>query len=124
MKSCWTAEESQSSLRRNVTKQSYRLDVILERAKLSKMTCLYLVRHGATDAIGNSFTGRMAGVSLNTWGIQQAGALAEYFRNLKIRSVFSSPTERARQTANIIASASGLEVEERCAFDEIEIGKW
>ena len=88
------------------------------------MTCLYLVRHGATDAIDRSFTGRLSGVDLNEEGKRQAEALAERFRGVPVSAIFSSPTDRARQTAEAIAGALRLPVQESCALDEIEIGDW
>lgn len=91
---------------------------------MSKTTSIHLVRHGATDAIGHSFTGRRTGVSLNREGREQAERLAGRFQNLEIRSVFSSPAERALQTAHSIASAARVTVEQRCAFHEIDIGSW
>jgi probable phosphoglycerate mutase len=91
---------------------------------MSKTTSIHLVRHGATDAIGRTFTGRRPGVPLNREGREQAERLAARFQNLDIRSVFSSPAERALQTAQSIASAARVTVEQRCAFHEIDIGSW
>jgi broad specificity phosphatase PhoE len=88
------------------------------------MTCLYLVRHGATDEIGRSFTGRLSGISLNTEGREQAASLAEKFRDLAVRAIYSSPSDRARQTADVIAAAAKVPVQQNCAFHEIEIGDW
>lgn len=88
------------------------------------MTCLYLVRHGATDAINRSFTGRLAGVDLNEEGRRQAAQLAERFRRLAIAAIFTSPTDRARQTAETIGRELRVPVQERSALDEIEIGEW
>ena len=91
---------------------------------MSKTTSIHLVRHGATDAIGRTFTGRRPGVRLNREGREQAERLAARFQNLDIRSVFSSPAERALQTAQSIASAARVTVEQRNAFHEIDIGSW
>lgn len=88
------------------------------------MTCLYLVRHGATDAIGRCFTGRQAGVELNATGRRQAQLLADRLRDQRIAAIFSSPCDRARQTAEIIAAVLQLTVEERDAFNEVDIGQW
>jgi len=91
---------------------------------MSKTTSIHLVRHGATHAIGRTFTGRRPGVPLNREGREQAERLAARFQNLDIRSVFSSPAERALQTAQSIASAARVTVEQRNAFHEIDIGSW
>ena len=88
------------------------------------MTCLYLVRHGTTDEVDHRFCGRLPGIQLNAEGLQQANRLAVRFQAEPIRAVFSSPCLRARQTADIIAGALLLTVEERHALDEIDIGEW
>jgi probable phosphoglycerate mutase len=88
------------------------------------MTEVYLIRHGATDAIGRSFTGRLPGVHLNGEGGRQATVLARYFAQIKLDVIFSSPSERARETANPIAASHSLTVCSNAAFAEIDVGKW
>lgn len=88
------------------------------------MTSVYLVRHGATDAIGQTFTGRLRGVSLNQEGQAQAAALGRHFGGTPIAAVYASPSDRARETAAPIASQHRLSVESNDAFDEIDVGRW
>ncbi len=85
---------------------------------------MFLVRHGATDAIGREITGRRAGVPLNAEGERQAQLLAAHFARERISSIHSSPLERAQQTARPIAARLGLEIETAPALDEIDVGEW
>ena len=88
------------------------------------MTIFYLVRHGACDGLGVTLWGRTAGVCLNEEGKTQAQRLAQRFSSIKLDAVYSSPLERARQTAEAIARAARLEVKQSCAFNEIDFGDW
>ncbi len=88
------------------------------------MTDIYLLRHGATDAIGHCFSGRLRGVCLNAEGRMQAAALARQLRDANIRVIYSSPSDRARETAGTIAEAIGISIQSNAAFDEIDVGQW
>lgn len=72
------------------------------------MTILYLIRHGETG--GNS-EGRFQGIidnPLNETGIEQAERLGMTFSLADLDVIYTSPLERARQTAQIIAQMHGL----------------
>jgi probable phosphoglycerate mutase len=88
------------------------------------MTDFYLIRHGATDAIGKSFTGRLPGVPLTSEGTTQASRLATRLGAESIQNIYSSPSTRALQTASHLGEALGLAVVEDPAFCEIDIGDW
>lgn len=71
---------------------------------------LYFARHGETDW---NATGRLQGqtdIPLNAAGRDQARALAERMRHLGLVTIASSDLSRARDTAEIVARALGLEV--------------
>jgi probable phosphoglycerate mutase len=85
---------------------------------------MFLVRHGATDAIGREITGRRAGIPLNADGQRQAVSLAAHFAGERISSIHASPLERARQTAEPIARRLGLAIATAPALDEIDVGEW
>ena len=88
------------------------------------MTCIYLVRHGTTDwNQGEIFRGRLD-VKLNETGRAEARALAPYFQNVKLSGIFSSPLSRAKETAQAIADAKGLEVTPDSAFVDLDLGSW
>jgi len=88
------------------------------------MTSFVLVRHGAHDWLGRGIAGRMPGVSLNEKGRTQARQLVERLSQRAIAAIYSSPIERARQTAAPLAQARGLPVAIDDAFSEIDFGEW
>src|SRR4051812_19589382 len=73
-------------------------------------TKVFLVRHGATAALGHSLTGRASGVGLSEEGLGQAAELGRAFAQVALTAVLSSPLERARETASAIAEPHGLRV--------------
>lgn len=96
-------------------------------AVLEAPTTLLLARHGATAySLEKRFSGN-GGVDLPLieLGEQQGAALAQEIaaRNEATRIV-SSPMLRARQTADLIASATGLEIEIVEDFAECSFGEW
>jgi len=87
---------------------------------------LFMIRHGATDnnlANPPLLQGR-ADVSLSKAGLRQAELTGALLANQSIGRVYSSPLERACQTAAAIASPHQLEVEIVDALCEIDVGKW
>lgn len=88
------------------------------------MTTFYLVRHGACAGIGEQLWGRATGICLNDEGKLQAQNLAERFKTVSLSAVYSSPLERARETAEAIARLARLEVRQTAAFNEIDFGDW
>ncbi|MFM8453427.1 MAG: histidine phosphatase family protein [Gammaproteobacteria bacterium] len=69
----------------------------------------YYVRHGETEWNSNSLCQGGQDIKLSCKGRDDAAKLRFFFQNKKIRKIFSSPLQRARETANIIANHS-LEV--------------
>lgn len=89
------------------------------------MTTLLLIRHGDNDYVKQDrLAGRLAGVHLNESGRSQAKALAEKFVGSKIKAVYSSPLERALETAEPIAQALNLPVIQRQGLVEVDFGDW
>lgn len=88
------------------------------------MTSFVLVRHGAHDWLGRGIAGRMPGVSLNEKGRTQARQLVERLSQRAVAAIYSSPIERAQQTAAPLAQARGLGVAIDDAFSEIDFGEW
>ena len=83
-------------------------------------TLFLLIRHGQTDVIGKRITGRLPGVRINKEGLEQAQRLA----GLHADVIFSSPLERAVQTASPLAAHRGLEIRISEAFSEVDFGDW
>ncbi|HEY3580577.1 MAG TPA: histidine phosphatase family protein [Pyrinomonadaceae bacterium] len=88
------------------------------------MTTFYLVRHGSCDGLGEIIWGRTPGINLNAEGKAQAQQLANDFKHVQLDAIYSSPLERARETAEAIARVANLEVKESLAFNEIDFGNW
>jgi probable phosphoglycerate mutase len=75
------------------------------------MVRLILVRHGESEGNRDRTFTQSPEVPLTIVGRQQAQAAAtQILRNFAARRVISSPFARARQTAELIATALGLEV--------------
>src|SRR5437764_14516738 len=88
------------------------------------MTTFLLIRHGETDAVGKSLMGWMPGWHLNNRGKQQTEKLAERLARLPIRAVYTSPLERAVETAELIAVKHGLAPEPVQDLGEVHMGEW
>ena len=87
-------------------------------------TTFYFVRHGEHDLVNRTLCGRMPGVVLNANGKEQARAAGRRLAALQPLRIFSSPLERARQTADIIAEETGCPLADAEALQEIDSGKW
>jgi alpha-ribazole phosphatase len=86
-------------------------------------TRLVLVRHGEPD---ESMHGRCYGsldVPLSAAGLRRAAAVGETLRSHEIEAVYSSPLQRAFDTARAVASAHGLEPIPRDALRELDFGE-
>jgi probable phosphoglycerate mutase len=88
------------------------------------MTTFLLIRHGMTDAVGKTITGRFPGVHLNEIGQKQAADLAVRLRLWKIDAIYSSPLERALETAAPTAQRLRLNVMKSEALSEVDFGEW
>lgn len=88
------------------------------------MTKFLLIRHATTDAVGKHLSGRHPGVHLNDQGKSQAAALATQLTTFNINAIYSSPLERALETASPIAEAHQLQCMVDIDFLELDFGKW
>lgn len=68
--------------------------------------------------------GRMPGIHLTAKGRAQARALAAHLAQASIQHIYSSPLERAQETAAPLAAVKKLPVEIALAFHEIDMGDW
>ncbi len=88
-------------------------------------TTVLLVRHGQTPTTGTILPGRAAGLHLADDGVRQAEAVAERIGALKrVDAVYSSPLERAKETAAPIAKACGLRTRTARGLFECDFGEW
>ncbi len=74
------------------------------------MTTIYLVRHGTTAWTGKRLIGSIPGVALDAHGVQQAEKLAVQLAHFPIQAVYSSPYQRAIETAAPFAQRVHLPV--------------
>lgn len=88
------------------------------------MSIILLIRHGHNDSIGRSIVGRLPGVNLNSTGRGQADSLADRLAGAGITHIYSSPLERARETAAPLSRRLGLEVSICDDLHEIDFGGW
>lgn len=84
---------------------------------------IFLARHGTHDEVGRILSGR-SGIGLSSAGLDQAARLAAHCASLGLTAIHSSPRPRARQTAEIVAKAFGLEPIVVDDLDEIDFGAW
>lgn len=88
------------------------------------MTIVLMVRHGQNDYIGKRLAGRLPGVHLNNEGQRQAQTLAQALKELPITAIYSSPLERAIETAQPLSEAKSLPVLINQALLEVDFGEW
>jgi probable phosphoglycerate mutase len=89
------------------------------------MPIIYLIRHGHNDyGKKGLLPGRLPGVHLNEKGRAEAAALAEALRDIPLKAVYSSPLDRAMETARIVAEVHGLKIEKRPNLIETALGDW
>jgi probable phosphoglycerate mutase len=88
------------------------------------VTTLLLVRHGLTRLTGPVLAGWTPGLHLDERGVKQAAALAERLRPIPLAAVVSSPLERCRDTARLIAEGRQVEVALDDRFGEVRYGDW
>jgi probable phosphoglycerate mutase len=88
------------------------------------MTTFLLIRHALNDYIDKAIAGWTPDVHLNDAGRAQVERLAERLAQAPIAAIYSSPLERARETAAPLAKRLGLDVRMCEAFGEIGYGEW
>jgi len=88
------------------------------------MTTFLLIRHGETDAVGKSIMGWAPGWHLNANGRKQVEALAARLAPAPIRAIYTSPLERAVETAEAVARGRQLELRRDEEFGEFRMGDW
>ena len=88
-------------------------------------TNLLLIRHGLTDYVAvHRMPGWLPGIHLNDDGRAQAAALARRLAGVKLAAVYSSPLERAVETATPLSEAHGLPVSVLEALIDLNQGDW
>lgn len=88
------------------------------------MTTVLLIRHGENSMVGKRLAGRLPGVHLNQKGKEQAEQLAEVLCKAPIKAIYSSPLERAVETAQPLAKLLNLEILPAPGLVELGYGDW
>lgn len=87
------------------------------------MTILYIVRHGNID-YNLRIPGRQKGLSLSVDGRNQALSLIKRFSTVRISAIYSSPLERAVETAMPLSDNKGISIQIMDGLNEIDFGSW
>jgi probable phosphoglycerate mutase len=89
------------------------------------MPLLLLIRHGENDFVKTGkLPGQTAGIHLNERGQKQAQALGDALKDVPIKAIYSSPLERAMETAAPVASARKLEIIGEPDLKDTDVGSW
>lgn len=85
---------------------------------------LYVVRHGETEWNREEvFRGRKD-IPLNGTGRLQAQKTGEYLKRFRIQAIYTSPLQRARETASFISESTGAPVIVAEEFNDMDFGIW
>jgi broad specificity phosphatase PhoE len=87
---------------------------------MSEKTVVHLLRHGEVENPDRIIYGRLPGYHLSANGREMARAAEDFFADQGVAALFSSPLERALETACPVAERLGLPV----VIDERLIEPW
>ncbi|MGC3992663.1 MAG: histidine phosphatase family protein [Propionicimonas sp.] len=87
-------------------------------------TLVLLVRHGQTPTTGRVLPGRAPGLHLSAAGARQAENAAARLSGLPLAALYTSPLERAQETAAPTAAATGLVPVVEPDLFECDFGEW
>jgi broad specificity phosphatase PhoE len=88
------------------------------------MTEIILIRHGETAWNKEEIFRGRADVELNETGLRQAELLGKYLSAEKIDFIYSSPLQRAVQTAQAIADFQRNKVKKIESLLDLDFGEW
>lgn len=86
---------------------------------------LLLIRHGqATFNVEHRLPGQLPNIPLTEEGRRQAQRTGQALAGLPISTIISSPLERARETAALIAQARDIRIQLDPDLADTNVGKW
>jgi broad specificity phosphatase PhoE len=88
------------------------------------MSQFFLIRHASVDGLGERIIGRTPGVGLNRQGKLDACALAHRLADSGIVAVYTSPRERAQETAAALTRRLDVPTLVDHDLDELDYGDW
>src|SRR5437764_2409246 len=108
--------QTRSRRSRSMARASLRQDV--------SVTTLLLARHGETDWNRARRWQGHADRPLTERGRAQAAELAERLADIALDAVYSSDLRRARETAEAVAQAQGVDLVQLAELREVSVGSW
>ncbi len=84
---------------------------------------LFLVRHGETESNRQNLALGRDDIPLNERGLQQAERVGEALAHEPLAAVYSSPLQRALDTARAVAAPHGLTVQIEQGLIEMDVGE-
>ena len=89
------------------------------------MGSIIFLRHGqAKNNTERILAGRTPGVPLTETGINQAEKAGEFLKDMNISAIYSSPIERAKNTAEIVGKHNSIDVKIDDRLIELDMGKF
>jgi broad specificity phosphatase PhoE len=86
---------------------------------------ILLIRHGqATFNVEHRLPGQLPGIPLTEEGRRQAQRIGEALAGLPVSAIISSPLERARDTAALVAGARDIPIQLDNDLADTNVGKW
>ncbi len=86
---------------------------------------IIFLRHGqAKNNTERILAGRTEGVPLTDTGIKQSEHTAELLEHMNISTIYSSPIERAKHTAEIVGKYNSLDITIDDRLNELDMGKF
>lgn len=83
-----------------------------------------LVRHGVTGETGRILSGRLPGVGLSDRGKLDARMVAEHLAAHEVAAIYTSPVQRCRETARLLAVPHTLAPLTDRRLIEADYGRW
>ncbi len=87
-------------------------------------TRVFLIRHADVEPIGRWLAGRTRGIHLSEKGKMQAQELVRRLATTRLDAIYSSPLERARETAEYAARSKNLAILTCDRLTDIDFGEW
>ena len=86
---------------------------------------IIFLRHGQAEYnTKRILAGRTEGVPLTKIGIEQAEQIGKYLKPIDISAIYSSPIERANNTAKIVAESNSIDYKLDERLTELDMGKF
>ena len=96
------------------------------RADSPSVTTCYLVRHCDVENPNRVIYGHLPNFGLSAKGRTQGRALGQFFRALPVRAIYTSPLQRALETATLVEASvqPPVPLHERPGLIEAEFGRY